>query len=207
MNVKCSDLIFQFRSVPLSPRLSSELRTRSKGSPVSSHTAFKVQMDSPVWFPVRHHVVQSAFIQKQRNWFWTLFEVLVRVWTIRRYKNPNVWEWRCQIRADVQSETLFLITNCSSWGQKLQTFHCHLLRKYKNTTKWVFPACFSSYKTNWRYDCALRTFQWHKKKNQMSNCSFRPRSEWYKHQNTRFHQKQISWTPERVEKQIVSLQH
>lgn len=110
MNVKCSDLIFQFRSVPLSPRLSSELRTRSKGSPVSSHTAFKVQMDSPVWFPVRHHVVQSAFIQKQRNWFWTLFEVLVRVWTIRRYKNPNVWEWKCQIRADVQSETLFLIT-------------------------------------------------------------------------------------------------
>lgn len=56
--------------------------------PVSSRTAFKLQVDSPVGFPVSHHVVQSAFIQEQRSWFWTLFEVLVRVWPIETLEIP-----------------------------------------------------------------------------------------------------------------------
>lgn len=56
---------------------SPELPRRSKGS------LWVPTLHLNCRFPVGHHVVQSALIQEQRSWFWTLFEVLVRVWPIQ----------------------------------------------------------------------------------------------------------------------------
>ena len=100
-------------------------------------------------FPIGHHVVQNALIQEQRSWFWTLFEVLVRVWPMLTLL---IWMFGT---GGANLEPRFKVKR-----QKRQTFHCRRLRKYKNTTKWVFPVCFSSYKTVWKCDCALRTFHW-----------------------------------------------